>query len=67
MLATLLSSHASDSAGGATSLWCDVDAESGWRQCCGGNSAVVRCRCRVRLATMLSSHVGDGDGVAGAT
>jgi hypothetical protein len=41
MLATVLPSHASDSAVGATWPWCDVDAESCWRRCCQVMLAMV--------------------------
>jgi hypothetical protein len=51
--------------------WCDIDAESCWRQWCREGLVTVRCRCReglvtvrcrcrVILATMLSCHAGDG-------
>jgi hypothetical protein len=39
------------------------DAESCRRRCCQGDLAVAWCRCRVTLATALSSPAGDGAGL----
>jgi hypothetical protein len=49
MLATMLPSHVGDGATEATGSWCDVDAESCWRQCC-----------LVMLATALLRRLGRG-------
>jgi hypothetical protein len=59
MLGTVLPSHIGDGATGMTWSWHDVDVESCWRQCCQGNLAAARCRCRVMLATVLPSHASD--------
>jgi hypothetical protein len=65
MLATMLPSHDSDGATEATWSQHDVEAESCWRQCCRGDLAAARYRCRLMPVSMLPSH--DGDGAAEAT
>jgi hypothetical protein len=37
----------------------DGDVESCWRWHCHGDLVVARCRCRVILVMMLSSHAGN--------
>jgi hypothetical protein len=45
----------------------DGAAELCWQWRCRGHLAVARCRCRVMLVTVLSSHVGDGTATEGCT
>jgi hypothetical protein len=68
-------SHAGDGATKATWPWRDVVvshvdngvAESCWRWCCRGDLAVARYQCRVMMATVPSSHAGDGAATQGYT
>jgi hypothetical protein len=55
-----MSSHAGNGAAEATWLWCDVDAESYWRRCCGVMLVMVLSRRLSRSAMSMSSHASDG-------